>query len=218
MKNHGFSQYLFFSKKIPKKKGGGFTQHLVYQNKLGAGFTLIELLVVISIISLLASIVLSNIRIAQQKAKNTYRNEIIHQYQLALANFADDRGRYPFRTDPFTGQIYCIGSYSDSFCGINNAIPQSSTINDEIQPYFSALPILDTVYPSITSNPSDAFPIEGITITCDKVVGSGFPISNVCTEVTLTWGLEGAGVTCGPGSSGFAFYYGTICTYKAGSI
>lgn len=59
------------------------------------GFTLIELLVVVAIIGVLASIVLSSLSEARQRARNTaYLAEII-QLQKALELYHIDYGSYP---------------------------------------------------------------------------------------------------------------------------
>ena len=54
------------------------------------GFTLIELLVVISIISLLASIVLSSTQVARQNAREVKRTFDIRQIKTALEFYFDD--------------------------------------------------------------------------------------------------------------------------------
>ncbi len=59
------------------------------------GFTLIELLVVIAIIGMLSSIVLTSLRSAQGKARDTKRLSDMEQIRLALEMFLDDNGHYP---------------------------------------------------------------------------------------------------------------------------
>ncbi len=61
-----------------------------------SGFTLIELLVVISIISLLSSVVLSNLTSARLKAHDARRFSDLHQLYLILEEYAaDNGGNYP---------------------------------------------------------------------------------------------------------------------------
>lgn len=58
------------------------------------GFTLIELLVVISIISLLASVVLSSLNNARGKARDAFKREQLHQLSVAMALHFDKFGYY----------------------------------------------------------------------------------------------------------------------------
>ncbi len=59
------------------------------------GFTLIELLVVISIISLLASVVLSSVKNTRSKARDAQRQQDIHQIQNALELYYAVNRAYP---------------------------------------------------------------------------------------------------------------------------
>ena len=63
--------------------------------KKNKAFTLIELLVVIAIISILTSIVLSNLSTPKAKARDAKRISDISQLQLALEMFFDRCGLYP---------------------------------------------------------------------------------------------------------------------------
>lgn len=60
------------------------------------GFTLIELLVVISIISLLASVVLTSLNSARAKGRDAKRLQDIHQLQNALELYYSTNNLYPF--------------------------------------------------------------------------------------------------------------------------
>ncbi len=69
-------------------------------------FTLIELLVVISIISLISSVVLSNIKSSRLKAADAKTSLEYNQIRLALELYQNDHGKYP---SPPLG-YYCIGA------------------------------------------------------------------------------------------------------------
>jgi prepilin-type N-terminal cleavage/methylation domain-containing protein len=59
------------------------------------GFTLIELMLVLSIISLLASIILSSLSTAGQKARDVGRLETTNSIKNALEMYYSDNGHYP---------------------------------------------------------------------------------------------------------------------------
>ncbi|TSC76749.1 MAG: hypothetical protein G01um101433_675 [Parcubacteria group bacterium Gr01-1014_33] len=59
------------------------------------GFTLVELLVTISIISVLASVVLTSVNSARAKARDARRLSDLKQYQLALEFYYDKYNSYP---------------------------------------------------------------------------------------------------------------------------
>lgn len=63
------------------------------------GFTLAELLVVVSIIGLLASIILANIQIAQQDARDAIRLADARNYTVAFTALAKRLGTMPDRSD-----------------------------------------------------------------------------------------------------------------------
>ncbi|MDP3996463.1 MAG: type II secretion system protein [bacterium] len=60
-----------------------------------AGFSILELLVVLFIIYVLSTIVVSQIRVAIKRARDTVRIETFHQMETALALYHDRHGVYP---------------------------------------------------------------------------------------------------------------------------
>ena len=59
------------------------------------GFTLIELLVVVSIIAMIASIILSALGTAKQKAQDTAKVRELQEVRTALQMYFGDNGSYP---------------------------------------------------------------------------------------------------------------------------
>jgi len=59
------------------------------------GFTLIELLVVVAVISILASIIFSNVNSARQKAADTKKISEFRQVSTAMSLYFDKYGVYP---------------------------------------------------------------------------------------------------------------------------
>lgn len=90
------------------------------------GFTLIELLVVISIISLLASVVLTSLNSTRAKARDTKRLASIRQIQTALEIYYDTNGTYPI-----------LQAYHNTSSGDVNWLTGLATA---LQPYLSSLP------------------------------------------------------------------------------
>jgi general secretion pathway protein G len=60
-----------------------------------SGFTLIELLVVVTIVGILASIAVVNVKFAQRKAREAALRDNLHSMRKAIDNFYADKQRYP---------------------------------------------------------------------------------------------------------------------------
>ncbi len=67
----------------------------VMKNKNQKGFTLVELLVVIAIIGILATLLLLQLGVARQRARDAKRIADVNQVRTALELYFDDNGQYP---------------------------------------------------------------------------------------------------------------------------
>ncbi len=63
--------------------------------RLQKGFSLIELIVVVTIIGILASIAVVNVKFAQRKAREAALKDNLSQMRKAIDNFYADKQRYP---------------------------------------------------------------------------------------------------------------------------
>ncbi len=63
--------------------------------KLSKGFTLVELLVVIAIIGVLATMILLQLGVARQRARDAKRITDVNQVRTAVELYFDDNGTYP---------------------------------------------------------------------------------------------------------------------------
>lgn len=59
------------------------------------GFTLIELIVVVTIIGILAAVAVSNVRFAQQKAREAALRDDLFELRKAIDNYYADKQKYP---------------------------------------------------------------------------------------------------------------------------
>ncbi|HHE67667.1 MAG TPA: prepilin-type N-terminal cleavage/methylation domain-containing protein, partial [Candidatus Parcubacteria bacterium] len=95
-------------------------------------FTLIELLVVVSIIGLLASITLVNLKNALAKARDTRRLEEVNQITKALEIYYSTYGHYPYNTDNDCGGWDAGNTTGDPF--IQPLVSSGMTKNVPIDP------------------------------------------------------------------------------------
>ncbi len=98
------------------------------------GFTLIELLMVISIVSLIATMVLTSTTTARKKARDKKRLEEVHQISTALNLYAADNNQTYPPTGVSGGTWRCLGHSSAQTCwvGVYNG---NDTLNTALSPY-----------------------------------------------------------------------------------
>lgn len=68
---------------------------ITHRSRLQRGFSLIELIVVVTIVGILASIALVNVRTAQRKAREAALRDNLFNMRKAIDNFYADKQRYP---------------------------------------------------------------------------------------------------------------------------
>src|SRR6266550_586187 len=71
-----------------------------------SGFTLIELIVVVTIIGILAGIAISNVRFAQQKAREAALRDDLHEMRKAIDDYYADKQRYPDSLNALVSEKY----------------------------------------------------------------------------------------------------------------
>lgn len=98
--------------------------------KHSAGFTLIELLVVISVITFLASIVMTNVSNARKKARDLKRKTDIAQLQKALEMYYAENNKYP----------YSFGAVAPNSDWSTSNGPSWTMLENKLKPYLSKLP------------------------------------------------------------------------------
>jgi prepilin-type N-terminal cleavage/methylation domain-containing protein len=146
------------------------------------GFTLIELLVVVSIISLLASVVLSSLNSARAKARDARRLEEVRQLALIIQSYEiDNQDTFPSNAGCTNGWC-CLGHGDAGTCWASQYHGSTALDNSLSPKYISKLPD-DPL--NNTTKVGDAYMYN---IIADP--------SGVVTPV-LHWGIENTNPTSG---------------------
>jgi prepilin-type N-terminal cleavage/methylation domain-containing protein len=98
------------------------------------GFTLIELLVVISIIAMLTSIILVNIKQANIKAKDTAKIRTLSEVKTAVQMYFTDKGKYPFGDKGSLKTVLVDGKYIPSIIDMSQITYQAMFVEGDSRP------------------------------------------------------------------------------------
>ncbi len=159
------------------------------------GFTLIELLTVIAIIGILASIVLVNLTLAREKARDARRVADVKNIQLALETFYSTNLYYPLNI--YSDVLFHSSSYMQTI----PYDPNSSTVctdGSQSSCYPYAALNSDGGGTSCTSNQASRYHLGAVMEANDAVTqdaDSAVDTSDTCTGSQVT-DFNGAAASC----------------------
>jgi len=130
------------------------------------GFTLIELIVVVTIIGILAGLAISNVRYAQQKAREAALRHDLFEMRKAIDDYYADKQRYPESLQALTADKYLRAVPKDPISGRADweEVPASTDANDptavdtSADPTQAATPGIFDVHSSAPGNGLDGTP------------------------------------------------------------
>ena len=76
------------------------------KNNAQRGFTLIELIVVVTIIGILAAVAISNVKFAQEKAREAALRDDLFEMRKAIDNYYADKQKYPDSLNALVSEKY----------------------------------------------------------------------------------------------------------------